>query len=119
MSEGIFSDIWGWGGVGARCFITKTCLYNFDPFKPHFYRVKLGFTWVYIIFHISAQKHRLWVQTNTHNLCFEQKYEKYQNFLSENFHFFGGENKHVFIMSNEYHNICFCGEIRKKSILLG
>ena len=23
----------------------------------------------------------------THNLCFEQKYEKYQNFLSENFHF--------------------------------
>ena len=25
---------------------------------------------------------------STHNLCFEQKYEKYQNFLSENFHFF-------------------------------
>ena len=23
--------------------------------------------------------------TSTHNLCFEQKYEKYQNFLSENF----------------------------------
>ena len=23
----------------------------------------------------------------THNLCFEQKYEKYQNFLSENFPF--------------------------------
>ena len=22
-----------------------------------------------------------------HNLCFEQKYEKYQNVLSENFHF--------------------------------
>ena len=30
--------------------ITKTCLYNFDPFKPHFYIVKLGFTGVYIIF---------------------------------------------------------------------
>ena len=27
---------------------------------------------------------------STHNLCFEQKYEKYQNFLSENFHFFFG-----------------------------
>ena len=27
------------------------------------------------------------VLTSTHNLCFEQKYEKYQNFLSENFHF--------------------------------
>ena len=24
---------------------------------------------------------------NTHNLCFEQKYEKYQTFLSENFRF--------------------------------
>ena len=27
------------------------------------------------------------VLTSTHNLCFEQKYEKYQIFLSENFHF--------------------------------
>ena len=25
------------------------------------------------------------VLTSTHNLCFEQKYEKYQSFLSENF----------------------------------
>ena len=23
---------------------------------------------------------------STHNLCFEQKYEEYKNFLSENFH---------------------------------
>ena len=36
-------------------FITKTCLYNFNPLKPHFYVVKLGFTGVYIIFLISAQ----------------------------------------------------------------
>ena len=35
--------------------ITKTYLYNFDPLKPHFYIVKLGFIGVYIIFHISAQ----------------------------------------------------------------
>ena len=35
--------------------ITKTCLYNIDPLKPHFYIVKLGFTGVYIIFLISAQ----------------------------------------------------------------
>ena len=34
---------------------TKTCLYNFDPLKPNFYIVKLGFTGVYIIFLISAQ----------------------------------------------------------------
>ena len=29
---------------------TKTYLYNFDPIKPHFYIVKLGFTGIYIIF---------------------------------------------------------------------
>ena len=46
-------------------FITKTYLYNTDPFKPHFYTVKLGFTGVYIIFLISAQKHRLWVLVRT------------------------------------------------------
>ena len=45
--------------------ITKTYLYNFDPLKPHFYIVKLGFTGVYIIFVISAQKHRLWVLIRT------------------------------------------------------
>ena len=36
-----------------ECFcadITKTCLYNFDPLKPNFYIVKLGFTGAYIIF---------------------------------------------------------------------
>ena len=33
----------------------ETCLYNFDPLKPHFYIVKLGFSGVYIIFLISAQ----------------------------------------------------------------
>ena len=38
-----------------RSDITKTCLYKFDPHKPHFYIVKLGFTGVYIIFLISAQ----------------------------------------------------------------
>ena len=40
---------------------------------------------------------------STHNLCFEQKYENYQNFLSENFHFWIVKfsvylNKHVFVM---------------------
>ena len=36
--------------------ITKTYLYKFDPLKPHFYIVKRGFTGIYIIFLISAQK---------------------------------------------------------------
>ena len=40
---------------------------------------------------------------STHNLCFEQKYEKYQNFVSENFQFLVVNfsvylNRHVFIM---------------------
>ena len=40
---------------------------------------------------------------STHNLCFEQKYEKYQSFLSENFQFLKVKfsiylNRHVFVM---------------------
>ena len=38
-----------------KCLITKICLYNIDPLKPHFYIVKLGFTGIYIIFLIFAQ----------------------------------------------------------------
>ena len=50
-------DIWGKKNLQT---ITKTCLCNFDPLKPHFYIVKLGVTGIYIIFvFISAQKHRL------------------------------------------------------------
>ena len=96
--------------------ITKTCLYNFDPLKPHFYIVKLGYTGVYIIFLISAQKYRLWVLvrtastrldkavlTSTHNLCFEQKYEKYQIFYLKFFIFLVVKfsiylNRRVFVM---------------------
>ena len=40
-------------------------LYNFDPLKSHFYIVNLGFIGVYIIFLISAQRHRLWVLVRT------------------------------------------------------
>ena len=47
---------------------TKTCLCNFDPFKPHFYIVKLGFTGLYISFLNSAQKYRLWVLVRTASL---------------------------------------------------
>ena len=96
--------------------ITKTCLYNIDPLKPHFYIVKLGFTGVYIIFLISAQnidcgysleppRRGGTVLTNTHNLCFEQKCEKYQSFLSENLQFLEMKfsiylNRRVFVMVN-------------------
>ena len=81
-------------------FITKTYLYNFDPLKPHFYIVKLGFTGLYIIFLISGEA----VLTSTHNLCFVQKYEKISEFfLSENFQFLEIKfsiylNRRVFVM---------------------
>ena len=42
-------------GERKKNTIMKTRLYNFDPLKPHFYIVKLGFTGVYIIFLISAK----------------------------------------------------------------
>ena len=47
----------------------------------------------------------------THNLCFEQKYEEYQNFLSENFHFLVVKfsvylNRCVFIMFLLFTKLC-------------
>ena len=54
--------------------ITKTRLFNFDPLKPHFYTVKLGFTGVYISFRISAQTHRLWVLVRTAHRGGSNKY---------------------------------------------
>ena len=43
------------------------------------------------------------VLTCTHNLCFEQKYKKYQSFLSKNFQFLEEKfsiylNRRVFVM---------------------
>ena len=84
--------------------ITKTDPYILDPLKPHFYIVKLGFTGVYIIFLVFAKtidcgyslepprryalEPPLRGGSNEYPLlCFEPKYEKYQNFLSENFPF--------------------------------
>ena len=97
--------------IPVYLLITKICLYNIYPLQSHFYIGKLGFTGAYIIFLISAQKHRLWVLVRTasnaqkHRLWvlvrtatsrmflrvptiydFEQKFEIYQIFLSENFH---------------------------------
>ena len=85
-----------------KASIKKTYLYNFDTLIPHIYIVKLGFTRVYIVFLISAQKHRLWVAeavlTSTHNQCFEQKYKKNISFFFFfwNFSVFGGEVFYIF-----------------------
>ena len=83
--------------------IMKTCLYNFDPLKHHFYIVKLRLTEVYIIFLISAQKHRLWVLVRTvYVLCRNMK--NIRIFLSENFYFLEVKfsiylNRCVFVMA--------------------
>ena len=50
---------------GFSDFSSRKHAYIFNPIKPHFYIVKLGFTGVYIIFLISAQKHRLWILVRT------------------------------------------------------
>ena len=83
-------------------FITKTCLYNFDPLKPHFYIVKLGLKGYTLIF-LFLLKNKDYGYLLEPPLYFEQEYEKYQNFLSENFPFLVVKfsiylNRHVFIM---------------------
>ena len=50
------------------------------------------------------------VLTSTHNLCFEQKCEKYQNFLSENFQFLVVKfsiylNRCVFVMNRPFSDV--------------
>ena len=67
----------------------------------------------------------------THNLCFEQKYEKYQNFSSENFHFLVVKfsiylNRRVFLMKMEkvrtyrlispFKKICAMSNTKKNNI---
>ena len=93
--------------------ITRTCLYNFDALQPHFYIAKLGLKGVYIIFLISAQKHRLWVLVRTApprrfqrvpTIYVSSKNIKNIRIFSENFHFLMVKisvylNRHVFVMS--------------------
>ena len=76
--------------------ITKTCLYNFDPHKPNFYVVKLGFTGVYVIFLISAQNidcgyslepPRQGGSNEYPQSMFWAEMWKIPELLSENFHF--------------------------------
>ena len=90
----------------------KTYLHNFDPLKPHFYIVKLGFTGVYIIFLISVQNIdcgyllELLGQGNSNEYpqsVLSRNMTNIRIFLSENFHFLVVKfsvylNRHVFIM---------------------
>ena len=71
-------------------------------------KLVLRFAGVYIIFLISAQKHRLWVLVRT--VSSEIK-KKYQNFLSENFQFLEVIilvylNRHVFVTYLMLRTLC-------------
>ena len=93
--------------------ITKTCLYNFDPLKPHFYIVKLGFTGVNIIFLNSAhnidcgyslEPPRRGGSNEYPQSMFWAEIWKISDFFIWKFSFFGGKifsiysNRHVFVM---------------------
>ena len=84
-------------------FITKTCLYNFDPLKPLSYIVKLGFTRVYIIFLISTQNIDCGYSLEPPIYVLSRNMKNIGVFLSENFQFLVVKfsiylNRHVFIM---------------------
>ena len=111
LSPKTTNDYFSHSTILKKCVcITKTCLYNFDPLNPHFYIVKLGFTGVYIIFLISAQKHILWVLVRTtsprqypQSMFLSRKKKKISEYSSENFHFLVVKfsvylNRRVFVM---------------------
>ena len=86
-------------------YITKTCLYNFDPLIPHFYIVKLGFTGEDIIRLISAQKidcgyslepPRRGGSNEYPQSMFWVEIWKKSVFLSEFFSVFGGQIFYIF-----------------------
>ena len=90
----------------SEVFITKTYLYNFDPLKPHFYIVKLGFTGVYIIFVISAQNidcgysleppRRGGSNEYPQSMFWAEIWKNIRFFLSEKLPFFGGKIFNIF-----------------------
>ena len=103
---------WSESLLSAWRHINKTCLYNFYSLKLHFYIVKLGFTGIYIIFLISAQKIDCGYLlepprrggSNEYLQCmFWAETWKISEFLSESFHFLVVKfsvylNRHVFVM---------------------
>ena len=88
--------------------ITKTRLYNFDPLKPHFYTVKLGFIRVYIIFSflfmlenidcrysLEPPRRRGGSNEYTQSMFWVEIWKKSEVFIWK-FSVFGGENFSIF-----------------------
>ena len=89
--------------------ITKTYLYNFEPLKPHFYMVKLGFTWVTLFFLFllksidcgySFEPHRRGGSKEHPQSMFWAGFWKISEFLSDNF-------LYIFVMMENRPGICF------------
>ena len=95
--------------------ITKTYLYNFDPLKPHFYIVKLGFTG-YTLFCYFCSKNidcgyslepprRGGSNEYPQSVLWAEIWKKISEFLSENFQFlvvifYIYLNRRVFVMDS-------------------
>ena len=108
------------GSPKGNLNITKTCLYNFDPLKPHFYIVTLGFTGIYIIFLICAQNIDCGYSLELPHWGSSTEYPQYMfwaeiwkisELLSENFQFLVVKfsiylNRRVFVMITEFYCIC-------------
>ena len=77
-------------------FLSRNKKNNVYPCKPQFYHIQVGFKGVKIIYVCFQDVIDKAVLTSTHNLCFEQKYEKYQYLLSEKLPFYGGKIFSVF-----------------------
>ena len=103
--------------------ITKTRLYNFDPHRPHFCIVKLGFRRVYIIFLVllknidcgySLEPPRRGGSNGYPQSMFWARIWKISDFLSEIFPFLVVEfsislNRRVFVMSWKLMRCCWAG----------
>ena len=98
-------------------FIRITCPCNEDPFTPHFYIVKLGFTGV-LFFLIFALNHRLWVLVRTASLTIYVlgKNKKYTTIFHLKIIIFTAVKycsilhtcRHVCVMFNIYSSINLC-----------
>ena len=101
----------------------ETYLYNFDPCKPHFFIVKLGFTGIYIIFLFLLKNKDCGYALEPPQRGDSNEYPqsmfwveiyKISEYLSENFQFWVVKfsiylNRRVFVMQ-----ILFSGKIRKQ-----
>ena len=95
----------GTHAILKEMLITKTCLYNFDPLKPHFYTVKLGFTGYTLFFlfllknidcRYSLEPPRRGGSNEYRQSMFWAEIWKNQRFFIGKFSVFGGEIFYIF-----------------------